>query len=267
VTMNILAQELKRSFRSWLYFTLGMAAMLCIFSAFFNALKSDVQLIERMLQNFPPEFKAAFGFADVNLSQIEGYFSFIISYNVLIGAVFGMKQGVSLLSEEGRRHTVDFLLTKPVRRVRVLTAKFAAIMINLIAQNLVLFGIGLIVIRLVINEAFDYGTFALISFSVFFVQLFFVGIGLTIAALAQKIKSVMPITLGVVFFFFIIELVNESIRDQKLSYLTPFAYFKGAGIISNRGYDMTYLLVDLAVFAVFTAIGYLIYQKKDFHSV
>lgn len=265
--MNILAQELKRSFRSWLYFTLGMAAMLCIFSAFFNSLKNDVQLIDRLLQNFPPEFKAAFGFADVNLSQIEGYFSFIISYNVLIGAVFGMKQGVSLLSEEGRRHTVDFLLTKPVRRTRVMTAKLMAIMINLIMQNLVLFGTGLIVIRLVINEPFDYSVFALISFSTFFVQLFFVGIGLCIAAIAQKIKSVMPVSLGVVFFFFIIQLVNESIRDQKLSYLTPFAYFKGAGIISNRAYSTTYLLVDLFVFLVFVAISYRIYQKKDFHAV
>lgn len=266
MTMNILVQELKRSFRSWLYFTLGMAAMLGIFSAFFNSLKSDVQLIDRLLQSFPPEFKAAFGFADVNLAQVEGYFSFIISYNVLIGAVFGMKQGVSLLSEEGRRHMVDFLLTKPVRRVQVLTGKFAAIIINLVTQNLVLFGIGLLVIRLVINEPFDLRLFALISFSVFFVQLFFVGIGMTIAALAQRIKSVMPLTLGVVFFFFIIELINESIRDQKLSYLTPFAYFKGAGIISNQGYIPGYLMADLAVFLAFTALSCYIYHKKDFYT-
>ena len=265
MTMNILVQELRRSFRSWLYFTLSMAAMLGIFSAFFNSLKSDVQLIDRLLQSFPPEFKAAFGFADVNLSQVEGYFSFIISYNVLIGAVFGMKQGVSLLSEEGRRHTVDFLLTKPVRRVRVLTGKFAAIIINLVTQNLVLFAIGLLVIRLVINEPFDLRIFALISFSVLFVQLFFVGIGMTIAALGQRIKSVMPITLGVVFFFFIIELINESVRDLKLSYLTPFAYFKGAGIISSQGYMPGYLLADLAVFLGFTALSCYIYHKKDFY--
>lgn len=265
MTMNILVQELRRSFRSWLYFTLGMAMMLGVFSAFFNSLKSDVQLIDRLLQSFPPEFKAAFGFADVNLSQVEGYFSFIISYNVLIGAVFGMKQGVSLLSEEGRRHTVDFLLTKPVRRVQVLTGKFAAVIINLVTQNLVLFGIGLLVIRLVINEPFDLRVFALISFSVFFVQLFFAGIGMTIAALAQRIKSVMPITLGVVFFFFIIELINESVRDLKLSYLTPFAYFKGAGIISSQGYNPGYLLADLAVFLSFTALSCYIYHKKDFY--
>lgn len=264
--MNILVQELRRSFRSWLYFTLGMAAMLGVFSAFFSTLKSDIDLINRMLKNFPPEFMAAFGFANVNLSQVEGYFSFIISYNVLIGAVFGMKQGVSLLSEEGRRHTVDFLLTKPVRRVWVLTGKFSAIIINLVTQNLVLFGIGLIVVRLVINEPFDLGIFALLSFSVFFVQLFFVGIGMTIAALAQKIKSIMPITLGVVFFFFIIELINESIRDQKLSYLTPFAYFKGAGIITDQAYDPGYLLVNLAVFLAFTALSIWIYQKKDFYA-
>ncbi len=264
--MNMLVQELKRSFRSWLYFTLGMAATVVLFGSFFNSLKADVQLMNRMLQNFPPEFKAAFGFADVDLSRIEGYFSFISSYIVLIGAVFGMKLGVQLLSEEGRRRAVDFLLTRPVRRSAVFRSKFAAILLSLVAQNIVLYLVGVMMIRLVIGESLDLGVYALLSFSAFFVQLFFVGIGLAVAALAQRIKSVTPIALGVVFFFFIIELVNESVRDVKLSYLTPFAYFKGSGILSARGYDAGFLLIDLAVFAAFSTIACLIYQKKDFHA-
>jgi ABC-2 type transport system permease protein len=262
----MLVQELKRSFRSWLYFTLGMAATIVLFGSFFNSLKADVQLMNRLLENFPPEFKAAFGFADVDLSKIEGYFSFVSSYIVLIGAVFGMKQGVQLLSEEGRRHTADFLLTRPVRRIQVFFSKFAAILINLITQNIVLYAVGIVMIRLAIGENLDLGIFALLSFSAFFVQLFFAGLGLATAALAQRIKSVMPITLGVVFFFFIIELVNESLRDVKLSYLTPFAYFKGSDILSARGYNTPFLLIDLAVFVLFTALACLIYQKKDFHA-
>ncbi len=264
--MNMLALELKRSFRSWLYFTLGMAATVVLFGAFFNSLRADVQLMNRLLQNFPPEFKAAFGFADVDLSKIEGYFSFISSYIVLIGAVYGMKLGVQLLSEEGRRHAVDFLLTRPVRRTAVFGSKYLAILINLIAQNVVLYIAGILMVRLVIGEGLDFAVYALLSFSAFFVQLFFVGIGLTVAALAQRIKSVTPIALGVVFFFFIIQLVNESVRDVKLSYLTPFAYFKGSGILSSRGYDTAFLLIDLAVFVFFSGLACLIYRKKDFHA-
>lgn len=265
--MNILYQELRMSFRSWLYYTLSLLAVLIIFASFFNVFKNDALLMDQLLQNFPPEFKAAFGFANVNLSEIEGYFSFIISYIVLVGAVFGMKQGVSLLSEEGRKKTADFLLSKPVRRSTIYAGKLAAILISLIIQNLLIFFIGLLAVRIITQDHLNVGIFALMSFSIFFVQLFFVGIGLFIAAWMQKIKSVMPIALGVVFFFFIIELVNESLLEKKLTYVTPFSYFKGSDLLLDKHYDLAYLVTDLAVFAIFTLLAYRIYQKKDIHAV
>lgn len=265
--MNILKQELKMSFRSWLYFTIGILATMIIFTSFFNVFKADAAAMNELLQNFPPEFKAAFGFADVNLAEIEGFFSFIVSYIVLIGAVYGMKLGVSLLSEEGRAKTSDFLLTKPVRRVQIVTAKFLTMLIYIIAQNIALFAVGLAAVNLIVIDKIDVGIYALLSFSLFFVQLFFVGIGLALSAALQKIKAVMPITLGIVFFFFIIELINESLLDKNLTYLTPFAYFKGSAILASHSYELIYLVIDLAVFAVFSALGFWLFQKKDIHAI
>ncbi len=255
------------SFRSWLYFTLSMLAVLWIFAGFFNAFTDDAAILDQLLKNFPPEFKAAFGFADVNLSEIDGYFSFLIAYVVLIGAVYGMKLGVDRLSEEGRRMTSDFLLTRPVRRDRIVTGKLAAVLICLAAQNLLVFLSGYASIHMLIDEPMDMGLFALMILSILLVQLFFAGIGFLIAAIAQKIKSVTPIALGVVFFFFIIELVNESLLDKNLTYVTPFAYFKGSGIIENRAFDPVYTAIDLAVFAVCVILAYRIFQKKDIRSV
>ncbi|MHB8962047.1 MAG: ABC transporter permease subunit [Saccharofermentanales bacterium] len=265
--MNILRQELRMSFRSWMYFTIGLLLTLGIFGAFFNTFKEDAKLMDQLLKNFPAEFKAAFGFADVNLSEVEGFFSFITSYIVLIGAVYGMKLGVTLLSEEGRKMTSDFLLSKPVRRYAIVSSKLAAALIYIIAQNIAVFAIGLALIHAMIKEGIDVRIFALMTFSLFFVQLFFMGIGFAIAAASRKIKSVMPVTLGVVFFFFIIELLNESLIDKKLSYVTPFAYFKGSGIIQNRQYDLVYIAIDIGVFLVFTILAYWIYQRKDIHAV
>jgi len=265
--MNILRQELRMSFRSWLYFTIGLLLTLGIFGAFFDTFKEDARIIDQLLQNFPAEFRAAFGFADVNLSEVEGFFSFIMSYIILIGSVYGMKLGVSLLSEEGRKMTSDFLLTKPVRRYAIVNSKLAAAFVYIIAQNLAVFAIGLAMIHMMVEDGIDVRIFALMAFSLFFVQLFFMGIGFAIAAASRKIKSVMPVTLGVVFFFFIIELLNESLIDKKLSYVTPFAYFKGSGIILNRQYDLVYVAIGLSVFLVSTLLAYWIYQHKDIHAV
>ncbi len=265
--MNILKYELKMSFRSWLNFTIALLATLLIFVSFYNVFKTDAAAMNQLLQNFPPEFKAAFGFADVNLAEIEGYLSFLIGYIVLVGAVYGMKASLSVLSEESRVKTADFLLTKPVKRSTIVTSKFIAVLIGLIAQNLVLFGVGIFTVGLITGETVDPAIYALLSFSTLLVQLFFVGIGLAIAAAMQKIKSVMPITLGIVFFFFIIEMINQSIMDKPLTYLTPFSYFKGSAILSAHGYDPIYLVVDLFVFVFFTALAFWVYQKKDVHAI
>ena len=265
--MNILKQELRMSFRSWIYFTVAILALLLLFAFFFGALREDAALLNQLLENFPKEFKAAFGFADVNLGELEGYTSFLMSYVVLIGAVFGMKLGVQLLSEEYRAKTSDFLLTRPVKRIQVVGAKFTAIMILLITQNLLLFGFGLAGIKMIVGESIDPLIYALLSFSTLLVQLFFVGIGMALAAAIQRIKSVMAITLGVVFFFFIIEMLNQSLLEKGLTYLTPFSYFKGSAILASRGYESSYLIVDLAVFVVFTIIACVVYQKRDVHSL
>ena len=86
--MNIIRQELKMAFRSWLYFTLALLAILLFFAFFFGALREDASLLDQVLKNFPPEFRAAFGFADVNLGELSGFASFLMNYIVLVGAVW-----------------------------------------------------------------------------------------------------------------------------------------------------------------------------------
>ncbi len=264
--MNIFQLELRRSLRSWIYYTFSLSAILVIFLAFFMTFRKDAALLDQLLQNFPPEFRAAFGFADVDLSKIEGYLSFTFSYLVLIGAVYGMKMGVSLLSEESRRKTADFLLSKPIRREQIFLAKFAVTMASVLTQNLIIFGTGLACIPLIVHESYDMGLFALLSFVILLVQLFFIGLGLTIGAAAQRIRQVMPIALGIVFFFFIIELINQSLLEKSLTYLTPFSYFKGASILRLHGYEWTYLVTDLAVFFVLTFFAGWLYRRKDIHA-
>jgi ABC-2 type transport system permease protein len=128
------------------------------------------------------------------------------------------------------------------------------------------FALGLPLVSLIIKDPVNPGIFALLSLATLLVQLFFIGIGIFLAALLNKIKQVTPIALGVVFFFFIIELVNQSIQEKGLTFLTPFSYFKGSYIVAHRCYDSTYLFVDLAVFILLTLAGAWLYQKRDMHA-
>lgn len=263
----MLSYELKRTFRSFFNFTLGMLATWVIFIGFFDLFREDAALMDQLLQNFPAEFKAAFGFSDVNLSEIEGYLSFLISYINLIGAVFAMKLGVGLLSAEPREKTADFLLSKPVRRRDIVTAKLMTALIQLTAQILLLYAVSIATIAWLLDVRADQSILAQLIVSILLVQLFFLGLGFALAAAAKRIKAVMPITLGIVFFFFIVEMINESLHLEKLTYLTPFAYFKGSELLKTGSLSWPYIMLDLAVFAAAITGSYFLYQRKDFHAV
>lgn len=267
VNTHIFRQELKLHRSDTLGFGLGMAMIFFMFLFFFDTFRENAAILDQLLQNFPPEFKAAFGFSDVPLSEINGYITFLFSYVLLIGAVYGMKLGLASLSEEGRTKTADFLLTKPILRSEVVLAKLLAVISLVLGLNGILylgFYSGLMLFH---SDNLDHVLFNLLMGSIPLVQVFFVGIGIALATIIPKVKSVMPITLGVVFFFFIIELVNQSLNDAKLSYLSPFSYFKGSQILTDGAYRLDYLLLCLGVAILGVALAFWHYGRKDIHAV
>lgn len=265
--MNIFKQELKMMLRSLIAYTIGMVAMFYFFLFFFDSFSSNTRVLDELLSNFPTEFRAAFGFSDVKMSELSGYLSFLYGYIVLIGAIFGMKLGISVLSEETRVKTADFLMSKPVKRYKIAAAKLAAILVCIALQNILMYSIAITGAMSKGDVKLTVTVFTLYNLSIFMVQLFFVGVGMFVSVLFRRIKAVMPITLAVVFMFYIIELINQSLLDEKLTYLTPFSYFKGAYIIEHSSYQLKYVVVDIAVFIILTLLGCLIYQRKDVHSV
>lgn len=265
--MNIFSQEFKMQLKSLLSYTIGILLTFYLFVSLFNIISADTAILDAILANFPKEFKAAFGFADVSLSEINGYLSFLYSYVILIGAVYSMKLSVTVLSEETRAKTADFLLSKPVQRYQIVTAKLSAVLLSLIVQNILVFCLCLPAAWIVDASQINLKFFILLSGSMFLVQLFFVGIGIFVSVLLKKIKSVMPITLGVVFMFYIIEMINQSLMEQKLTYFSPFSYFRGSELLSNLHFDLKYVVLDLTIFIILLLMSYGIYQRKDIHAV
>lgn len=263
----IFMQELRMHRIDTLGYGIGMAAIFAIFIYFFDTFRESAAILDELLKNFPPEFKAAFGFSEVTLSEINGYITFLFSYVVLIGAVYGMKLGISSLSEEGRTKTSDFLLTKPIQRKAIVLSKTLAGIALLAGLNLCLYAFYTVQLTALHGDSVDQGLVALMTLSIFLVQLFFLGIGSALATLLPKVKSVMPITLGVVFFFFIIELVNQSLNDQKLTYLSPFSYFKGSQLLNDGAYRPELLALCLVVAVAGFGIALWHYIRKDVHAV
>lgn len=260
--MNIYRQELKVLALPMVYWTLGMLFFVLLFMLVYPPVAADVRGFEAILANFPPELRKALGVTTLNLARLLDFFAFIFVYILLIGAVFAMKSGLMVLSEEGRSKTADFLLSKPVSRPVIVTAKITAVFSHLLLQSALLILFSYFIIQ-------SYGTFSLrlflfMVFSLIQIQLIFASLGFFLAALLRRIKSVLPVALGVVFAFFLMQMINQSVNDPWLAYFTPFAYFDPASIIMSEGYHPSMLVVNLLLSTLLISLSYFVYRKKDF---
>ncbi len=265
--MNVYLQELKMAVSSAIYWTIGLLLMMTLYMMMFPALSKDVSAIQEIFNNFPPEFVKALGLTTFDLSNIIGFYGYLFTYILLIGSVYAMKSGISVLSEEVRSKTSDFLVAKPISRNRIVTAKLMSVLTLIIIQNIIYTIGAFTVAHMIATTSFNQSIFLLINVSLFLVQLFFVALGLLISVLMKKIKTVLPITLGIVFGFFIIQMLNQSLDDAKLAYITPFAYFDAADIIESASFDITFFILNMIIILIFTVLTYFIYNKRDMSSV
>ncbi len=265
--MNIYLQELRMSVRSALYWTIGLLLTLFLFMMMFPTISKEAGLMQQVLSKFPPELMKAFGLSTLDFSTILGFYGFLFIYILLIGSIYAMKSGFSVLSEEIRTKTSDFLVTKPVSRLAIVTAKMMNVLTYIVIQNIIYIAGAFFIAHVVSDQAFNQKVFLLINVSLMFVQLFFVALGLFLSVMIRRIKTVLPITLGVVFGFFVLQLLNQTLGDAKLSYLTPFAYYDVSKIIKTTSYEPTYLIFNWVVIIIFIALTYIVYHKKDMPSV
>ena len=265
--MNMFLREIKTYRKSTIIWTCALVAMSILFLSLFPSFSKDVVEFNKILENFPEGVRKAFGISTESIATFIGFYSYTFLYILLCGAIQAMNLGLSILSKEGREKTADFLLTKPVTRMQIVTSKLLASLTSLIITNAIYIALTTIIALIVTDERFDLKIFFMIAITLFFIQLMFLSLGIFISVVVPKIKSVIPISLSIVFGFFIISMFASVIGENSIRYITPFKYFDTAYIIKNSAYEVSFIVIEIIFIIVITAISYIIYSKKDIHAV
>lgn len=265
--MNIYMHELKSTSKTTLLWTMTLVLGVLLFMSIYPAFTKDVAAFKGMLEGVPESVRHAIGLEIDQFFSIVGFYSYILLYMKLLGAIQAMNLGVGILSKEVRDKTADFLLTKPVSRVGILVAKMLAAFTCIVVTNVIYVVVSVLIVSSVATEPFSMPTFMLLSFTLFLLQLFFLGLGFVIAVVVQKIKSVLSVSLGVVFMLFFISLFGSATSDSFLRYLTPFQYVEPAYILKNQTYEWGFMLLGFIILSVSIAVSYIVYRKKDIPSV
>lgn len=266
--MNIYLQELKMKLRSIITWSLSVAGILFLFTSIFSSIADDMDMLNTVMSNYPPELLAAFGWDQMDLGTVLGFFAFAMSFIQLMIGIQAANYGFSLVSIEERELTADFLLSKPVSRVRILTTKLLAALTALLVTNVVVWIVSLISLDAFFDgRAYDSGALYRMLFSVVFLQLFFLSVGMIISLLVKKIPSVVPFSMGAVFGMYILAAFGGSLGDDKFDYLTPFKHFDANKIVATGEYDMPKVMITIAVIVISVAASYILYQRRNIPTV
>lgn len=265
--MNMFLHELKSYRKSTIIWTCSLIALVVLFLSMFPAFSKEVEVFKKLMEGFPEPVRKALGLSVDSMSSILGFYAYAFLYLTLCGAIQAMNLGTSIVSKEVREKTADFLLTKPVTRTKVMTSKLLAALTCLIITNVTYLVVASIMASIVKTEEYSYKIFFMLSITLFFVQLMFLSLGVIISVVVPKIKSVLPISLGTVFTFFIIGMFSSTTGDDAIRYITPFKYFDMSYIMKNSSYEFSFIIIEIVFIIVSICASYFIYSKKDVHAV
>jgi ABC-2 type transport system permease protein len=91
----------------------------------------------------------------------------------------------------------------------------------------------------------------------------FAALGFIVAVIVPKIKSVLPVSLSIVFSFYIIGIVAATLDLKELYYLSPFKYFDSMYILQHMQYEASYVIVAASFIVASVVAGYIVYSRKD----
>jgi ABC-2 type transport system permease protein len=238
--------------------------MIFVFTSIYSSFADEAELLNRTLEKMPQEFLMAFGMDGLDMSTVLGFFSLIFLFVQLCVSIQAANYGFSLVSVEETEMTADFLLTKPVGRTQIMSGKLLSAITSLAITNVVVWISSFVSLNIYSDgRPFDTNTLSLLLLSVTFLQLFFLTVGMVISLLPKKIRSVTPLSMGMVFGMYILNAFGGMLGEDKLSYITPFRHFDPNYVIRNGSYDLSLVLISVSLIILSLVGSYLLYARRN----
>ena len=266
---NIFKYELKMYTKSILIWATSIACVIMMIMVFYPTFSSDMTLLNKMLENYPKELLKAFGMAGtLSLADILGYFAFTFTFLQLMLAIQAGNYGFSILSVEEREFTADFLMSKPVARKNIITAKFFAAFSALLICNIVTWLSSILAIELFRgNNTYELKPLLILLSTTLIFQLFYMTVGMLISVILKRVRNVLSFSLGLAFSTYILNTVRAIIGGDTLGLFTPFYHLEPNYILEHASYNLPLAFIPIITIIVSLFMTYILYMKRDIDSL
>ncbi len=261
----LIKTEFKRNLKSlllWLTIVLVLAVlMLSLFTAF----DGSFDMINEYLEVFPEGFLKVFGMGPGGLDMTEAYGWYGMEgylFVVLIGGCYAGILGSSVLSKEEDDKTIEFLLSKPISRNKILLSKGLVVLINLFLFNLLMF-IALTITFSIVAE-YEFITVLMLCFGPLVLQAIFAYLAMLISVFVTKSRMVMSASLGLVLGLYFLDVIVKLYDELNfLKYISPYEFVNAVDIVNNNLIDPIYLIISLGMILFSILATWFFYNRKD----
>ena len=177
------------------------------------------------------------------------------------GALYAAMTGAGILSKEEQTGTAEFLLTHPVTRAAVVTGKLAALMLQILILNLLVYAMAVASIAAV-GDSIPWKELTLLHLAYLLVQVELGGICFGLSAFFRQ--GSLGIGMGLAMgLYFVNILANITEEAEFLKYITPYGYAEGADILADGNLNTAYVLIGMALCAAGILTAFRQYCRKD----
>ncbi|MCM3567101.1 ABC transporter permease subunit [Neobacillus mesonae] len=262
--MNLFFREMKAARKSLILWCIGSFLMAASGMAKFEGLDSTGESLQQLVSTMPRSLQAVMGTGSLDLSTAVGYYGILFTYLLLMAAIHSLMLGAGIIAKEERGKTAEFLLSKPISRSRIMTAKLAAALVNVLIFNLVTFVFSVISVAKFAKTEDSISDLSLLMTGMFLVQLMFLAAGSGIAASGKKPKRAVSMGTALLLAAYILSIaIDLSQKLEFLQYLTPFKYFEAKRVLIDGGLDPVFILLSIGIVFILTIVAYISFNKRD----
>lgn len=256
INQNIIYMELKRSFKSFLIWSLSMGVMMYLLVALYP-------IVVDMYAAIPQEYLDMFGGFPENIIEYFGMEGAMMVQ--LMGTIYAAILGFGAINREFSELSVDEVYTLPVSRTSFYINKLISVLIQIIGFmviNLMFIILGIITAGPIPNLGSFLGFMGLTTLLLMMISVFGFSLAIIIKR-GAKVMTALVIPLPLYILFFVYQLTDNDILSY-LQYITPFTFADSLFLFQGEG---TFAWITLFVFLVLTGLSLYysckLFNKKD----
>lgn len=263
----MIKKEIKNNYKSLLIWSSVLMSLFLIVFIIYPAIieKMNPELMYQYIGVLPEEMLKMMNFDIVDIMSAFGWFKsegFIML--MLIGGIYSGILGGNILLKEEAEGTINYLLSKPISRNKIITAKIITgfLFITIFIFILTLFNY----IGFELSGDYNRNIFFYLHLGSLVVLYTIFSISLLISTFFRKNKMITSLTIGFVFFSYILQMMGSlSKKFGWISNLSVFEIANGRYIIENSKLNIASLFIALIVIALSLGYTFIYYNRKEFY--